>query len=187
MIAPGKNTTKTSNLSKIKIRGTQKLTAAKGVSSTTVHRAIVGQWVPAEILGPQLRQPRDRKQLSGLYLEGISAADWARRKRVIPEKTLEIYGDMSIKLYHNGSVKEEVKWHQGGDPAINWSISDGFYEINENNFEEVEIEDVNLDGNDYVKLYANFYESDGAGTPDHFGDATLEIPLNDITATIVRN
>ena len=90
MIAPGKNTTKTSNLSKIKIRGTQKLTAAKGVSSTTVHRAIVGQWVPAEILGPQLRQPRDRKQLSGLYLEGISAADWARRKRVIPEKTLEI-------------------------------------------------------------------------------------------------
>lgn len=96
------------------------------------------------------------------------------------EKNLEIYGDMSAKLYHNDSKKAEVKWHQGGDPAINWSIDDGFYEINEDNYDVAELKDLNLDEDDYVKLYANFYESDGSGTPDHFGDATIKIDLKGV-------
>ncbi len=93
------------------------------------------------------------------------------------ENNLEIYGDIEIGIYQGGKVVKEFKKHYNSDPALEVE-EDEFVGIN-NKFAEVELykPDVN---NDYIKLYAEFYESNGAFDPEYFGKETRKVYLKDV-------
>lgn len=92
------------------------------------------------------------------------------------ENVLEIYGDTEIGIYQNGNVVEEIKKHYISDPALSID-EDEFVSIYEEKEVELRLPNPN---EDYVKLFATFYESDGPFAPDHFGSDTKKIYLRDI-------
>lgn len=93
------------------------------------------------------------------------------------ETNLEIYGDTEIGIYQDGNMIKEFKKHYIADPALKVE-EDEFVGINDK-FAEVELYKPNLDI-DYIKLYAKFYESNGAFDPEYFGKETKKVYLKDV-------
>lgn len=100
------------------------------------------------------------------------------------ENKLEIYGDIEIGIYQNGNVVDEFKKHYKADPALSVD-EDEFVGIN-GQFAEVELYKPDLN-NDYIKLYAEFFESNGAFAPEYFGDEERKIYLKDVNQIIDSN
>ena len=92
--------------------GHQRLQTPKGVQKNRTQRVIHGQWVPAEILGPS-PPLRSRFDISAaLFLKGISAAAWARRKRPKREKTKESSKEESSVIESEEEGEEVMDFNQ---------------------------------------------------------------------------
>lgn len=92
------------------------------------------------------------------------------------ENNLEIYGDIKIGIYKDGKMVEELKKHYKADPALKID-EDEFVGIGESVEVELYMPDLNKD---YVKLYAEFFESNGSFAPEKFGERTEKVYLRDL-------
>lgn len=100
---------------KIAVSGHQRLTKPKITRQNRTQTVIHGQWAPAEILGPTHPQRSRFDKSSGIFLEGLSAAAWARRKRPKGEKPKELSvaaeseeEEEEVNLNFNGFDQEDA-------------------------------------------------------------------------------
>ncbi|MEL0456149.1 thiol-activated cytolysin family protein [Flavobacteriaceae bacterium SZ-1-7] len=92
---------------------------------------------------------------------------------------LEIYGGMTGEIYQNNSRINDVFWYRAKEEPLD--VDEGvFYNLNQSAM-EVELYKPDLE-NDYVELWAQFYEDD-ALDDDYFGSVTKKILLKDVQST----
>jgi hypothetical protein len=128
------------------VSGHQRLQTPKGVQKNRTQRVIHGQWVPAEILGPS-PPLRSRFDISGgLFLKGISAAAWARRKRPKREKTKESSKEELSVVESEEEDEEEMDFNLlvGQDP----DCAEAFPEEILPDFDAMEMERLRLEAED---------------------------------------
>ncbi|WP_298533857.1 thiol-activated cytolysin family protein [uncultured Algibacter sp.] len=92
------------------------------------------------------------------------------------ENNLEIYGTTRMRVVQDGKVESELKKSYNADPALNVD-EDDFVGIGQSAEVELYMPNVN---DDYVELYANFYESNGSFDPEHFGSKSVKMYLGNL-------
>ena len=87
-----------------------------------------------------------------------------------------MYGGMTGEIYQNNSRINDVFWYRAKEEPLD--VDEGvFYNLNQSAM-EVELYKPDLE-NDYVELWAQFYEDD-ALDDDYFGSVTKKILLKDV-------